>query len=192
MSQLLGDTGPETGILRSICRSHWNHLFWGILPVSPLLSTGCQFTLFLGGVERCIWINWGAPRLSKSMGVHQGKFFFWAQSAIWAFLPIGSTVEDYLWALTAIWAFFHFVLKCVCLWGLFSRTECYLGLLLIVPDLYLPVSTVVCWRSVCDSVLAILLEDLWPFRLPVCECVFHLCDWYSCCFCKMRNSGSSH
>ena len=40
----------------------------------------------------------------------------------------------------------------------------------------------VCWEVVAgDSLLLILLADSWQFCLPVCECIFHSCDWYLCC-----------
>ena len=45
----------------------------GILPVSPPLGTGCWLTLFFGEKETCIWMNWRAPRPSKSTSVNLGK-----------------------------------------------------------------------------------------------------------------------
>lgn len=75
MSLLLVATGLRRGFKG--CSSQLPKLFVSrILPVSSLLSTGCQLRLSLGGREKCIWMSWWTPRLSKSTGVHPANLSF--------------------------------------------------------------------------------------------------------------------
>ena len=45
---------PQEAGMRDILSSCRIRFVSGILPVSPLLGTGCQSTLFLGGMEMCL------------------------------------------------------------------------------------------------------------------------------------------
>ena len=81
-----GLAGPKRGLRGDIPSSCRIRFVSGILPVSPLLGTGCQRSLFFGGMETCIWMSWRAPRPSKS--VHRGAAgltSLWARSTIWLF-----------------------------------------------------------------------------------------------------------
>lgn len=69
--------------------------------------------------------------------------------------------------------------------------KCYFGIFANWFWCMYDVEDCLCWKVfIWDSISVILSGDLWQFFL-VCECVFCLCDWYSC-LCKVKNSGSIH
>ena len=136
---------------------------------------------------------------------------FVSASAILEFLPVGSGVCLMLRTICEHWLLFgHFcqlVLNDVCLplsticenevlvghscqlvlmsvyrWAPFVSTECHLGILPIGSDIRLPLR-IVCVGQVFiwDSIPVTLREGLGQICCLVCECIFHLYDWYSCC-----------
>ena len=151
---------------------------------------------FLGGIETYIWSE---LKSSKTGWIHRCAHR--RLSHLWVLVLLGhfaswfwhiyrSDVEDHLWALIAISAFLPVGFD-VCRWGPFVSTIWVF--LPIGSDIWAPLRTVYFGKVfVWYSVLVTLREGLWPICHLVCECIFHLCDWYSCCLCKMGNSASIH
>ena len=116
-------------------------------------------------MERCLWTSWQAPRLSKSTGVHPATFSFEGEVLFGHFLLIGS---DRCLPLRIL--FEH--------WVLFG---CFGNQFWCISD----VEAYLCWEVFLFRLhVGHLLEGLWQFCLLLCECVFHLCNWYSCCLLK--------
>ena len=63
----------------------------GILPASPLLSTGCTYVLFLGGIRRHLWTSWRVPRPSKFSSVRLATSLLSLKCYV-DVLPVGSDV----------------------------------------------------------------------------------------------------
>ena len=125
--------GGDLGDIPTSCQ---NHLFQGsslFLPCSALAAN----MRFLGGTERHPRTSWGAPRPSKSTGVHPANFSFELEVLFGHFCQL---VLMYVWC-----------------WGLFVLQSVYLGLHICHP-----------------------LRGFMTVLSLVCECVFCLCDWYSC------------
>ena len=89
MSQLLMASWPQDGDFEGHSYQLQKPFVLGILPVSPLLGTGCWLTLFFGEKETCIWMSWWAPRPSKSTSVNLGKSLLSTKHYL-GLLPIGS------------------------------------------------------------------------------------------------------
>ena len=126
-------SGGDFGDIPTSCQ---NHLFQGsslFLPCSALAAN----MRFLGGTERHPRTSWGAPRPSKSTGVHPANFSFELEVLFGHFCQL---VLMYVWC-----------------WGLFVLQSVYLGLHIRHP-----------------------LRGFMTVLSLVCECVFCLCDWYSC------------
>ena len=69
------------GVVETIC--------FGYPPSFSPLTSGCQWTLFLGGTERCIWTIWWAPTLLSACT--QGTSLL-SLKCYFSILPVGSDV----------------------------------------------------------------------------------------------------
>ena len=154
---------------------------WAFLPIGSDCCRGLLFRLFVSAsaiwafcqlVLTCVWCWRSFMSTDCYMCIFANWFWclsaigdrLWAWSAIWVFLPIGSdtwhltTVEDHLWAPSVIWVFCQLVLTSNYHWGLFVLGKYLFG-----------------------TVPVTLGEGLWQIYHLVCERVFHMHDWYSCC-----------
>lgn len=127
----------------------------GILPVSPLLGTGCQHALFLGGTERHLRMSWGAPRPSKSTGVHPANFSFELEVLFWHFCQL---VLMYVWC-----------------WGLFVLESVYLGLISAILSEIYDSSSGVSVYSVC--VIGILVFVKWKIQVQFIRKILAMKLW---------------
>ena len=129
--------------------------------MSLLLGAGCQLMLFVSGMEKWTRTSWWTPRPSKSTGVQLGKLFSFEHEVLFLHFPNGSDVS--------------LLLRTFC-----EHRESF-GHLLIGSDVCLSLRIIFVGEEfIWDTISGILPVDLWQFCLLVCECVFHLWDWYSC------------
>ena len=61
------------------------------LRILPLLSTGCTYVLFLGGIRRHLWTSWRVPRPSKFSSVRLATSLLSLKCYV-DVLPVGSDV----------------------------------------------------------------------------------------------------
>ena len=115
---------PQRGFGGKVPSSWRNRLFRGFSLFLPSLALTASWCVLLYGMETtCIWMSWGAPRLSKSTSAWQANISLEHKVLFGLFLSVGSDVCLTLRTVCEHWVSFgHFI---GWFWGVSDAESCF-------------------------------------------------------------------